>query len=427
MNTPQGEVARRAPAQPVPVDDLMSPLLNLDQAMRVSEVVCRSDMVPRSLYGKAPNTFHVIMTGQALGLHWTEAVRVIFSPGPGQIGMRAQFLLHQVRKAGHRYTIEPLPDACKVTIKRGDTEEVFESTFTIDDAIQGGLVKRNADGKLVALSREGKPLPWMQWDKKMLRWRAVTDCVSFAVPEAGLGFEIDGGTPEPPQPVELRPEGPAPPAPDGGKAAPSDSQAAQAERLRALDEHTRLSQEIGEAEPFTVTKEQAEALATAAETRADPQMGKPENQPSEETVGPTAMPATPQGGEAGPSTQVTEANSPTAGPPPDEPKSAADRAKQKQLSEWFTTMGYDPRRYRPQVLHACSVFCQRPVTGVTHMRASEVMELCDTLSVLHRRQDELAPVSRLADQVDVWAQRWRETDPDGYTAYEESFTRKDEQ
>src|SRR6266516_7526150 len=157
----------------------MAPLLNLDQAMRVSKVMSLSYIVPWSLYDKPSNVFHVIMSGQALKLHWTEAVRVIFSPGPGQIGLRAQFLLHQVRQAGHRYTIEPGEDSCTVTIKRGDTEEVFASTFTIEDAIQGGLVTRKPDGKLIAMSQSGKPLPWMQWDKKMLRWRAVTDVVSF--------------------------------------------------------------------------------------------------------------------------------------------------------------------------------------------------------------------------------------------------------
>jgi hypothetical protein len=417
--------ARREQNQsaPVQVNDLMKPLLNLDEAMRVSEVLSLSDMVPRSLYGKPTNVFHVIMTGQALGLHWTEAIRVIFSPGPGQIGMRAQFLLHQVRKAGHRYTIEPGEGSCTVTIKRGDTDEPpFSSTFTIDDAIQGGLVQRKPDGKLVALSQSGKPLPWMQWDKKMLRWRAVTDVVSFAVPEAGLGFEVDGGGgPEPQQPVELHPQTPAPPEPGDGKAAPSDGQAAQAEsasqrrRLATMDEQMREGVERDLAdhgiEPDLVGEIPESGGESAVQvTKVDPHVGG-----ISESGGESAPSATPEAEAVAPEQNL----SPPVDEPGDSPVDTAVKATTKDLAGWFREFGYDPKQYRSRVLNACSVYARRRITGVRDLKLFEVADLCSELSALWDRSEtsELAPVSMLAEEIAAWQDSWEREDPDGYTLY----------
>jgi hypothetical protein len=235
--TEQNTVAVRDPKAYLDAKvDLMKPLADLDEAMRVADVLSASTLVPRALQGKPANVLHVILTGQSLGLHWTESIRVIYSPGDGQIGMRGSFLLSRLRQAGHTYREKYTEDgtACTFYLTRGDTKEEFESTFSIEDAVQGGLLKRTSDGKLVALSRDGKPLPWMSWTRRMLRWRAVSDCVGFAAPEVSLGFEIEGAEPaaEAKAEVQLKPDEvkPVQPAATGGSGG-----------LRDLDQRVRNS------------------------------------------------------------------------------------------------------------------------------------------------------------------------------------------
>jgi hypothetical protein len=105
--------------------------------------------------------------------------------------------------------------------------------------------------------------------------------------------------------------------------------------------------------------------------------------------------------------------------PGDSPVDAAGKAKTKVLSEWFTVFGYDPKLYRADVLRACSVYVRRNITGVRDLKASEVMDLCNVLSALHRRSkdSELALVSVLAETMSEWAQAWETEDPTGYTLY----------
>src|ERR1700691_2477392 len=86
------------PARSSVAVDLSKPLTDLGQALQLADTLSRSELVPRALAGKPASVFHVLMTGQALGLHWTESVRVIYSAGPGQIGLKGGFLLSQLRK-----------------------------------------------------------------------------------------------------------------------------------------------------------------------------------------------------------------------------------------------------------------------------------------------------------------------------------------
>ena len=185
--------------------------------------------------------------------------------------------------------------------------------------------------------------------------------------------------------------------------------AGQAEQLRKLDEQMRES----------------DIIHTGALPPEYPDMGG--NLPDEpigkilareaggaEAVAEAELPALPT---------VADAEAPTApsaSASSDEPVDAASKAKTVVLSEWFTMCGYDPKQYRAQVLHTCSVYVRRRITGVVGLSATEVMHLTNELSGIFRRTDELAPVSRLADEVDKWQNAWRHADPEGFAAYEES-------
>lgn len=394
MNQP----ARNVPAvreQRVAVD-LSKPLADLDQALRLADALSQSDLVPRALYGKPANVLHVLMTGQQMGLHWAESIRVIYSPGQGQIGLRGQFLLSRVRQAGHRYTITDGDGECTFKLTRGDTGEEFESTFTIEDAIQGGLATRKSDGTIVALSRDGKPLPWQSWTRRMLRWRAVSDCVGFGAPECLLGFEVEGAeAPADAQPeVVLQPQSSAPPAPDAREAAPGDGQAAQAQQLSELDR--RMQENLAAVEEAEVVEPEGPADDSPAPATGD---------------GGTAPPPA---GEWGPETAP-----PMDRDLPEPGQSAAAQAQTQVLAERFTTLGWNPKDYRADVLKACSMFAGRRIGGVRDLTGAEVLKLTAALAAVQRKtKDETHYPVALAEQVEVWREKWAETDPAGYAEYE---------
>lgn len=454
--------------------DLMKPLADLDEAMRVADVLSKSTLVPRALQGKPANVLHVILTGQSLDLHWTEAVRVIYSPGDGQIGMRGSFLLSRLRRAGHTYSEKFSEDgtACTFHLTRGDTKEEFEATFNLDDAIQGGLLKRTDDGKLIALSREGKPLPWMSWTRRMLRWRAVSECVSFAAPEVSLGFEIEGSEPaaEPKAEVELKPENPT----GGGQPAAAGGQAAStpAAGLRDLDQRMRgtggggagtvvvdgkVTQtprtDVDESWAKETERGETGAMKLARELeRADADAVRDDDILEGPTApGPSGAPASGPG--ASPSgagvpgglgnteplidpdcaagKHETCMGEPCECPchsnldeaPAQSPGRAAAQAKSQILAERFTALGWTPRKYRAEVLRACSMYFRRKVGGVREMTASEMTQLADELSRLQRRhmnEPDVYPVA-MADKAEEWRESWEQADIAGYERYTEEI------
>jgi hypothetical protein len=397
MNTPGRQVATREERPPVKVD-LLKPISDLDEALRLSDALALSTLVPDSLRGKPASILHVILTGQALDLHWTEAIRVIYSPGNGQVGMRAQFLLSQLRKAGHKYSAEYSEDgqSCTFTlIRKDEPDNPYTATFSRQDAIDAKLISKDN---------------WTRYFKRMLRARAITDCVGFGAPEVLLGFVVEGDEPEAP-PVQLKPSAPAPPSP--AEAATSEA-AGQADQLRELDERMQGPR------PETMTQP-----VSFDDTPESPAMGG--NLP-DEPIGVTLAREADEAeavaeAELATAPTVPDAEAPTApsaSASPDEPVDASGKAKDVVLSEWFTAFGYDPKQYPEQVLHICSVFTRRRITGARAMKAAEVMKLTNELSALYRRTDELAPVSRLADASAAWAEAWRAEDPEGFSAYEES-------
>jgi hypothetical protein len=387
--------AQRDEVAPVKVD-LSQPLTDLDQAMRLANALSRSELVPESLYGKAASVLHVLLTGQAMDLHWSEAIRVIYSPGKGQIGLRGQFLLTRLRVKGHSYRFEDGDGWATFILTRGDDHQEFRATFTHADAEQAGLISRTN---------------WKQYEKRMLRWRAVAECVSFGAPDVLLGFEVEGAEEAPgASGVVLHPESPAPPEPGDGKAAPGDGQAAQAEQLRKLDERIATHKAS-----FTVPE------ASLIEALEDPESGG-ESAVQVTKVDPHVGGISESGGESAPSaTPEAEAVAPEQNPPPlvDEPVDAAGKATTKDLAGWFREFGYDPKQYRPQVLNACSVYVRRNITGVRDLKLFEVADLCNALSVLWdaSQASELAPVSMLADKISEWARAWEMEDGTGYALY----------
>jgi len=190
VNVPAPVEARTTDLSEVMLD---GPLKNMAQAWAIAKVLAQSSMVPHALRGSPQNCLVTMMLGQELDLTWTQATRGIYVLPNGTPGLRGQLLLALIRKRGHRYTFERADDSCTCIIVRKDEDFKipYKGTFNTDDALLAGLVTKK-DGELYARSHDGKPLPWQQYRRDMLQWRAVARAAGIGAPEVIYGFDIAG-------------------------------------------------------------------------------------------------------------------------------------------------------------------------------------------------------------------------------------------
>ena len=201
--------------------DLSNPMANLATAWEVATILSQSDLVPSSLYGKPANTLLVMMMGQELDLTPAQAVRLIYSPSRGQTGLAVELMLARLRAAGHDYEYDYGPDknSCTFTLIRSSGRK-YSETFDVEDAKAAGLV-REKEGKLIARSPNGNPMPWELWRRDMLFARAASRAVKHGAPEVTLGFGVTGTFDSDPEPVvTLAPSAPAQPPGAGGAEGP---------------------------------------------------------------------------------------------------------------------------------------------------------------------------------------------------------------
>lgn len=168
------------------------PLTDLDAAWRLAQNMAMAQNVGKEIRGNAADIFLVFMWGAELQIGPAQALAniKIFN---GQPTLMGQLLSALVRRAGHDLEeVENTWERATIRLTRADTGRVWESTFTVEDAIRGKLLHRRDDGSLVARSQNGKDLPWMLWTPDMLYWRALGRVVRRGASEATLGCAIEG-------------------------------------------------------------------------------------------------------------------------------------------------------------------------------------------------------------------------------------------
>jgi hypothetical protein len=386
-------------------------ITDLDEAIRLCDFLSRSTLVPEALRGKAANIFIIIMAGQEMSLPWPVALRTIYSPSDGQIGIRGQLLLAKLREAGHSYRWEETDTSCTFYLKRNAyradlPDEDAQATFTVDDAIQAGLARRQGD-TIVALSQRGRPMPWQQYSGDMLFWRAVAKCVRRGAPEVMLGFEVQGAEAarEPEPEVQLKP-GLATVVNETGEPerviGPEDG-------LRDLD--ARMRQEA----PAETQPDPGPLGTTEPLIDPDCAAGKHASCPGDPCECPCHTLA------EDPPASGAETPASAGSSPPSSPGRAAARAKSLVLAAAFEALGWAPGKYRGEVLKACSMFLRRKVGGVREMTADEMTRLAEELSRLQRKhmdEPDTYPVA-LADKVEEWREAWEREDIAGYERYTE--------
>jgi hypothetical protein len=461
MTQPAGEVARRQPGisradvDKVPVDITM-PLRTLDEAWRVAVMLSQSDFVPVQLRGKEINTLVVLLTGVELGLTPTQSLRSIYISKSGMPALYVEMMLAKVRQAGHDYDWKyPEPDRCVFYLTRKDSAKTYETEYSLADAKIARLVSEDKYGNLVALSLQGKPLPWMLHSKDMLFARAAGRAVKRVCPEVTLGFQIaeamdpEGPPPGPGLPVpEPKPEGPPPPA-DAVQAEVIDLDR-QMTPAAQDDTHKQPSGASGEpqggrgrrnrgapppapqghtAAPFGTGGRPAESVEPGLE--ALPPRDESDRVTEAERLSVMAeMGAGPSHHEAWASGDFTHAGeepdptgAPTAGTPTEETPAASSTAlpaaealSKDTLLGRFETCGWAWSPYYRSVLDAIRDYVRRPVQGIADLSAIELESLSAVLGrLIAKHPEEHLPVA-LADEVEKWREDWHKADPAGYAA-----------
>jgi hypothetical protein len=98
----------------------------------------------------------------------------------------AELLLRLYRRAGHRLeVIAHTATVCQLKGTRGDTGEEMLASFTVQDALTAGLIDEvDEDGRAIARSRNGFPMPWQPHTADLLWARAVSRLVRRLAPDA---------------------------------------------------------------------------------------------------------------------------------------------------------------------------------------------------------------------------------------------------
>lgn len=177
-----------AAKRPVP---LQGPIADLESAYRYASALAQADILPYALRGKPSNVLTVMLYGQYLDLPPVVAIQTI-SVINGRPQLAGKLVLAKVREAGHKpEVVEHTDESCTVRITRGDDGSSHQETFTLAEAVHARLVQLK-DGKPHARSKQGEPLPWETYTKRMLLWRAVGLCADVICPEVKMGFAVEG-------------------------------------------------------------------------------------------------------------------------------------------------------------------------------------------------------------------------------------------
>ena len=170
---------------------------NLDQAMRLAELMAKSDLVPSDYKGKPGNCLIAMQMGAELGLPPMQALQNIAVVN-GRPAVWGDAVIGLVQGSGEcEYIKEEIIEddkgqavAAVCTAKRKGRPEQTR-TFTVEDAKTAGLWGRNT---------------WKQYPKRMLQMRARSWAIRDVFADVLKGLHIAEGAMDIPTEREVNPE-----------------------------------------------------------------------------------------------------------------------------------------------------------------------------------------------------------------------------
>ncbi len=156
----------------------------------------RNDALPATFRGNPASVAFAVEYAKALDVSPVTALIGIHIVD-GKPTASAGLISALVRRAGHRIrtwtegTIEDGTFRAITTIVRADDPEfTYESIWTLDRAVRAGLMKRTADGRIVAAKERSA---WATYPENMCKSRTITEASRDAAEDAILGVHY---TPE---------------------------------------------------------------------------------------------------------------------------------------------------------------------------------------------------------------------------------------
>lgn len=149
---------------------------SIDEAIRLAEMMSKSELVPKDFINKPGNILVAIQWGMELGLQPLQAMQNIAVIN-GRPSLWGDAVIAIVKASPLcEYVVEETTDeqsTCRVK-RKGEPEQ--SRTFTKADAVKAGLL--------------GKQGPWTQYPKRMLQMRARSWAVRDVFPDVLRGMPI---------------------------------------------------------------------------------------------------------------------------------------------------------------------------------------------------------------------------------------------
>lgn len=157
------------------------------QMTSMSQALAKSRIVPDALREKPEDILVIMLAAHDLGISPTYALQQVHVI-KGKPGLSGQAMMALIRRDGHSITPDSNNNSERATVhyRRKDNGDSGSISFTIDEAIKAGLVRRDGD-KLKSV--DGKD-PWVKFTADMLLWRAVSRCGRQVFSECigGIGY-----------------------------------------------------------------------------------------------------------------------------------------------------------------------------------------------------------------------------------------------
>ena len=159
------------------------------QTLALVDRVATTEFVPTAMRGKPGAVLASILTGRELGIGPMQSLKHI-RPVEGTPGLSAELMAGLVRSRGHKLRIitRAVDEAEVEGVRSDDPQHPLRVTWTLKDAERARLCRIGDDGKPIARSQNGKPMPWELHPDALLLARAISAVCRALFSDVLAGF-----------------------------------------------------------------------------------------------------------------------------------------------------------------------------------------------------------------------------------------------
>ncbi len=161
----------------------------------LAEQVAHTEFVPKALRDSPEKVLASFLTGREIGLGPMSSTRhVTIIDGTPNVSAEAKLAL--IRRAGHKVTGSADNQHAEILGVRSDTGDRLTVTYTIEDALQAGSIQSiTEDRRVVARSKQNRPMPWEQHTARMLWHAAIRELATRLFSDVTMGWADRVGEP----------------------------------------------------------------------------------------------------------------------------------------------------------------------------------------------------------------------------------------